>query len=328
MMSKNHKSKLSGDDPSHNRLLSFFQANLDEPIKKIHRVRDHIYKIETDLTMYVGKGFSNKASFKKQKWLTKRLQKAGFKKTYQFLKTDMNKGYHYKGKYYGILTWIEHGHPVFRFNSIENCEAGIILLNEFHDHTKKVLAEGNPHFATTNYYQKWVDRFQQFKRNIHIVETLVPSPVIDDILKWGRESLKMIEHRSPQEKNELVILHGDVAHHNFIRTENNDLFLIDFDLSSAGNPIHDYLQYANRILPFLHWDLNHLTNLPVISQYLRDPYFLKALMYPTDIYREWNRAIKQRLLGQEKWIHNLLNATIEQFEQRSNFFDSLQNMVK
>ncbi len=322
----NHKHTVSGDDPLQSRLLSFFQANIEEPIKKISLIRDQIFKIETHQKKYAGKGFSNADSLKKQKWLTKRLHKAGFNKTYHFLKTKPEKGYLYKGKYYGILTWIEHSNPVFRFNSNENCQAGVLLLKEFHDHTKKVLSKGDSYFGSIDYYQKWVERYRQFKSNVPALQSFVPSGIIEDILKWGEKSLKNIEYRSPYEKEERVILHGDVAHHNFIRSEKG-LYLIDFDLSSIGHPIHDYLQYANRILPFLQWDVNELIKLPGYSQLLEDPYFIYAILYPTDIYREWNRAIKHGLLGQEKTVKNLLNVTIDQYEKRLKFFNSLQNMV-
>ena len=36
-----------------------------------------------------------------------------------------------------------------------------------------------------------------------------------------------------------------------MRTSKGELYLIDFDLISIGPEMADYLQYANRILPFL-----------------------------------------------------------------------------
>ncbi|GAA0334176.1 hypothetical protein GCM10008967_26190 [Bacillus carboniphilus] len=327
-MAKSKRLYKKGDDHYSHRLLSYFQTNIEDPIVRLQTIRDHIYKIETKNEKYVGKGFSNAASLKKQKWLTEKLHQSGFRKTYRFLKAKPDEGLQLDGKSYGILKWVEHHKENFQYNSIQNCIEGILLVHEFHSKNKTFLEEGSHYFPRSKPYDKWVDRYQRFHANIPIIRSTVSPSILKEIKKWGRESLKNISRLQPYSPGTKVILHGDVAHHNFIRTAEGELYLIDFDLASIGHPIHDYLQYANRILPYLQWDLKKLSEIPILSEQLKDPYFLYSLMYPTDIYREWNRVIQNNLLQSNRWLNILFDMTIEQFEKRQIFYDTLKVMVK
>lgn len=317
-----------GDDTDRHRLLSFFQSTIKEPIIRMNRIRGNIYKIETKHQHYVGKGFSNSSSLIKQKWLTGELHKQGFTKTYQFLDTEPRKGINLNGKQYAVMNWIEHHQTPFMYNSIENCQKGMEVLKEYHDCTALLLSEGSQYFPRNNPYHKWKDRYLKFEANLPQIRRYISFSILKDLLEMGKESLNKLSNLTPEQKNNLVILHGDVAHHNFVRTKQEDLYLIDFDLASIGHPIHDYLQYCNRILPFLKWDFTQLNMFPTLLNYLEDPYFLYSLFYPTDIYREWNRAIQNNLLSKQKWLNTLFRITIDEYEQRQNFYDSVKRMVK
>lgn len=152
--------------------------------------------------------------------------------------------------------------------------------------------------------------------------------MITEILSWADWSLKgMLRESNLFNNDEKVILHGDVAHHNFLRSKNNKLYLIDFDLISAGVPHVDYLQYANRILPFMNWSLAELANCEKIKPLLHEKGFIYALAYPTDIFREWNRAIKEGTYLQQEKIQQLLELTVVSFKERQDFFAHLQKAI-
>lgn len=90
--------------------------------------------------------------------------------------------------------------------------------------------------------------------------------IISELISWANWSLAgMVRKRRFFQKEPSVILHGDVAHHNFLRDKNGKLHLIDFDLISIGPPSFDYLQYANRILPSIDWSLGKLGSLKEIE---------------------------------------------------------------
>ena len=123
------------------------------------------------------------------------------------------------------------------------------------------------------------------------------------------------------------ILHGDVAHHNFLRDSNGILHLIDFDLISIGPPSLDYLQYANRILPSVDWSFERLSHFSQYQELLNEKAFLYALAFPADIFREWNRVIREGSYKDQRKYDQVMDLTIGQFYPRKKFIDSLKMMT-
>ena len=112
---------------------------------------------------------------------------------------------------------------------------------------------------TFHLIEKWEERFTLFKRNLPLISLFLEKEIIAELFTWAEWSLSGLrKEKDILEKWQKVILHGDVAHHNFMKTSKGELYLIDFDLISIGPEIADYLQYANRILPFLNWSLSEL----------------------------------------------------------------------
>ena len=108
------------------------------------------------------------------------------------------------------------------------------------------------------------------------------------------------EHRNFLDQPHCII-HGDVAHHNFIRGKDEALYLIDFDLIGIAPSYLDLLQYSNRILPFtqLVLPLPYLvTNKFQPHEY--EKFFLTALVFPTDIFREWNHHVQSGAVWKNK----------------------------
>ena len=62
-------------------------------------------------------------------------------------------------------------------------------------------------------------------------------------------------------------------------TSKGELYLIDFDLISIGPIMADYLQYANRILPFLNWSLPNLATYKQIQPIFSNRYFCMRLLF-------------------------------------------------
>jgi thiamine kinase-like enzyme len=148
-------------------------------------------------------------------------------------------------------------------------------------------------------------------------------------MEWADFSLKGLElEHSFLNNHDQVILHGDLAHHNFIRGIDSELYLIDFDLVSIGSPACDYLQYCNRILPSLEWSLHDLTEYEQIQPYLNNRGFLYALLFPTDIFREWNRLIKDRQYSSTFQVRQVLDLTVRQFFSRQSFVEQVKLLLE
>jgi hypothetical protein len=261
-----------------------------------------------------------------QEAYTDALKSAGFKQTYSFYRLG-SQPFVYKQKYFGIIEFIE-GHSLpFTYFSEENRQNGLELLQTYHNTTKNIVEQFSSTLSTFHLFVKWQERLYQFKANLPFVRYYLKEPIIDEILSWANSSLARLQSNSFQNEPS-VILHGDVAHHNFLKSKNGEIYLIDFDLISIGKENADLLQYANRILPALEWSLPQLLKYPLFHAKLQNPEFLWALIYPTDILREWNRIVRDRSILQPSKLLMVMDLTIRQFHLRQQFIKELKNMLK
>ncbi len=320
--------KGEGDDLFQNRLFSYLQEQLNVHIKEISQIRKQVYKVKGEGLEFILKGFSSYHQFVLQKDVLTSLKQVGFQKTYSFYPLEKNPPLLFEQTYYGCLEWIETSKNEFTFFKRHDRLKGLKLLAHFHDVNKKLVEQYMGKITSFNQLGKWQERTVSFLNNLPVIRYFVQKEIIDEILAWADWSLKGVEKElGVFENGEKVILHGDVAHHNFLRAKNKDIYLIDFDLISIGTPRSDYLQYANRILPFIHWSFQDLTNYKEIAAYLYEKGFIYALAFPTDIFREWNRAIRAQTYLQPSKIQPLLEMTIGQFHQRYNFINELKRFL-
>lgn len=82
-----------------------------------------------------------------------------------------------------------------------------------------------------------------------------------------------------------TLIHGDIAHHNFLQTKSR-LVIIDFDLASYADPDEEWTLLLQRFMPFANYDLQQLID--------EHPDFLRiieeqpsGLRYPNEVFREW-----------------------------------------
>ncbi|WP_284139875.1 phosphotransferase family protein [Virgibacillus sp. LDC-1] len=69
-----------------------------------------------------------------------------------------------------------------------------------------------------------------------------------------KEALTHLEHLMPATTNkELVVCHGDIDHHNILQTEDNQLYLIDWDNAMIADPIIDYGMILKWYIPSEEW---------------------------------------------------------------------------
>ena len=320
--------KYRGDDSYNDRLLSYLNKNLPFHVDDVSRIKDQVYKVKANDFQFVLKEFSTHKRLKIQEIFTNSLKKNGFRNTYSFYSFSDEQAIIFQSKYYGCLEYIHRAKEPFRFDTKENCCEGSVLLNQFHQTTGKIQGSYKTILPSFRLIEKWHERFTLFKRNLCFISYFLQKEVITELFSWiewcfsGLRNEQKVLEQLPK-----VILHGDVAHHNFIRTTKDELFLIDFDLISIGPEIADYLQYANRILPSLNWSLKELADIEQFEPYLQQKVFLYALAFPSDILREWNRLVKERTYNQMKKIRPVLDLTLNQFEKRKDFFKELVFLV-
>lgn len=303
-----------GDSVFHTRLLSY----LNRQPKNIHHLQSNVYLItfKKDHPIVL-KGFDSFEKWDRQRELTSLLQQKGFDQTYQIHQKLMP--FQFKGKWYGSMDHITPSKKKFRFSNHKDRLQGIRLLEKFHDVSENLAIEA-PIF---NQLKKWKERLLLFKRNMSYTRQYVSEEIINDWMKWGEWSLEGFEkNHAKWKKEKTVIIHGDCAHHNFLRREDGSLALIDFDLMAKAPRCIDYLQYANRISNHIDDPATKIWQVPQLEKYQTDRAFLYALAFPTDIFREWNRNNKS-----SSQFHSVWKMTVEGFSKRMEMNEKLADMI-
>lgn len=324
-MKTNHR----GDDLFLDRLFSYLNEYFSFPIHSLKRLRNQVYFVESTQGPFILKGFSSYHRFRLQETFTASLKKEGFTNTYSFLNLVENDVLFFDQTCYGCLEYIPPSSQPFSYINEQDRYDGLELLHQFHQATGKISVRYQTLIGYFKMIDKWRERTEKFLDNTPIVRFFITREMISEMVKWANWSLKGLEktlHSST--KREKVILHGDVAHHNFLRSTDQRLFLLDFDLISIGEASFDYLQYANRILPFLDWSLEELTKLERMKPYLNESAFLYALAYPADIFREWNRLIRERHYTDPSKVRPILDLSVAQFNEREKFFQELKKLIR
>jgi hypothetical protein len=320
--------KQGGDDSRQNRLLSYLRKTLSIKIEELIHIRSHVYEVKLTEGKMIIKGFPSLRTLKIQESFTRSLKKEGFYQTYEFFSITKEPLY-FDTKYYGCLPYIEPGMQPFYYDTMQQCQEGLELLASFHHTTAQLVDNYQSYLPAFSLKDKWRERFLQFKENEQLLSFFLPRNVIHDLNIWANWSLNgLLQNWKTFTQGQNVILHGDTASHNFLRTANNDLFLIDFDLISIGPAVNDYLQMANRILPYFGWSMDTLVSFSQFRSFLKESFFLYALAFPTDIFREWNRLIRERRYHDAHYVRPVMELTLEQYGKRVVFIQQLRRLLE
>jgi hypothetical protein len=318
-----------GDDAYFDRLLSYFQSQFFGKIIRMVPIRNSVFFIKTEKNTYIIKGYHTINRLRLQEAFTTTLRKEGFLKTYLFLSPPVKEQLFFEGTYFGCMEYISPNKTPFSYHLQKNRVEGLELLEQFHLVTTIFETRYRTLLPKANLIEKWSERSTIFSTNLSLLGNFIHEPFLSEICSWANWALAGMEkNRTFYSKEPFVILHGDVAHHNFLRDSVGNLHLIDFDLISIGPHSFDFLQYANRILPFIDWSFAQLESYQQIQRFLLDDAFLYALAYPVDIFREWNRIIREEAYNDNVKMKQVMDLTIGQFYARKQFIDHLKRIVK
>lgn len=318
----------NGDDDYFYRLFSYFRQQFHENIIDMMPYRKSVILLKTDQNTYMLKGYKSNNRLKLQEVFTATLRKEGFAKTYLFVQPEIKEPLCFEGTYFGCMEYIPPNKSPFTYKTQKNRFEGLELLSLFHQVTGTFETRYRTLIPRSDILEKWKERAELFSKNLPYIKYFLNEAYLKEMLEWASWSLQgMDKNCSFFDSEPPVILHGDVAHHNFIRDTKGSLNLIDFDLISIGPPSYDYLQYANRILPYQNWSFESLAHFPIFEKNLEEKSFLYALAFPADIFREWNRIIRENSYTDYKKLNQVMNLTINQFYLRKNFIKTLKKRI-
>lgn len=292
-------------------------------LRKLSSIRENVLIVHTNAGKFLLKGFSSNKNLNSQKKLTRQLHANGFTKTYRFM--EELEPFVYDDYVFAWIEFLSSYRKKFSFSTRASRQEGLLLLEDFHDKTREFYKD----IPVKRFDQvaKWKERFEEFEGNISTVKKFVSRDVIQTWLKWGKRSLKGLQrHEGDLYKEPLCVVHGDVAHHNFFYKDDGSLYLIDFDLISIAPPLIDYLQYSNRIMPVIS-SSSELWSYEQLEQYKNNQAFLYALLFPTDIFREWNRLIRENDFRNNNYLRSVWSLTVEEMPKRVKMYKEISELL-
>ncbi|MGC4375834.1 hypothetical protein WD019_02665 [Fictibacillus sp. Mic-4] len=317
-----------GDGFGRNRLFLNSLISMGLDVQSYYFIKWNVCMVETRFQNFVLKGFQSKDECKNQlelsNWFSQfKDPSIGTYTIYPNRKRIM----YSENMYWGIMPYYSgSGLDLKYFRDVKH---GLRCIHEFHK--QSTLHGTGPLLAslpTYNLYKKWKKRHNKFVENV--TKTRVSDSMrneLKEMMKWGKWSL---EHLPKTELIELensarqhgYVCHGDVAPHNFIRLSEKKVILIDYDLLSVVPHEYDYLQYVNRCMPYWNWSNQLLKKLnhAVLESCLEKRWFLIALVFPTDLYREWNRVLERRNKNE---LSEMIRFTKDDFGYRKKFIEKL-----
>jgi len=311
------------------RLSSLLQRDYGLKIGQARFIKPNVLHLRTTKGEKVLKGYSSPEKAMVQATFMDLLHHVGFHSLPSIETNRKNNGIIcWEDAYWILQEYISPTGP-FHFSSFKNRMAGAALLERYHTCSSKllnntVLVRYLPKYSL---YLRLFERYCRFQSCLPFILHYIPLNVVEFIIQTSVCSLRALERyyfTYKIEKN--TIIHGDVASHNFLRTEAG-LYLIDYDQIAIAPLSIDCLQYASRILPFINWSLTSLKELPQLREQLFKKWFLSALMFPADILREW-MANFRKYPYDRSFLGKTIQYTLTQFEERKRFVKEIYNMIR
>ena len=307
------------------RLLLFVSDFLDEPAPALTKVKKGIWIAGGSKGKWVVKEFASKEKLQFQLLLSEKLFEAGFNKTYRFHQNHRWRESRFEGKLYGFIQYIRPSQSeAFHYESRRNREQALTLLGEYHQTTRKLLPELSGKAKPFDQLGKWERRLADFEHSLAKIGNYAGYSCLRDYCRWARWSLDALhEGHGGFLLKDSCIVHGDVVYHNFLLGDGGDLFLIDFDLAAEAPAVVDYLQFCNRILPSVGWSADRLFQHSRLEPYREERGFLCALVYPTDILREWNHFFRADERTKKRVWPYLHDITFDEYKLRRRFAEEI-----
>ncbi|GGJ67234.1 hypothetical protein GGR02_001013 [Anoxybacillus voinovskiensis] len=304
--------KQQRDDGWH-RLFLFLENEYGVKVQKCTVIKPHVFLIETSRGKKVVKKYHTFLEASRQQMLSRLLKAEGF-----LAMPSIEGVISFVDDYWTVQPYIQ-AHRSFDYRIEKDREDSLTLLRTYHAFSEPFVR--HPFFPTMvpRYflYEKWLERYRRFLSMLPALQRLMKKEELSFVFSCAEAFFTYFpSYRSAFFAEQTTMIHGDVASHNFLRTETRS-YLIDYDLLAIAPPAVDYLQYISRVMPHVQWSVAFLTQHPMLRTFMENPWFLAALLFPADVMREC-RWIVQRNVP----------FTISQFDYRKQFVQKIMNMIR
>lgn len=228
------------------------------------QIKDRCWQIEGETTSYFLKKYIEQRTFEKVRTLQQQLQD-------QLLFLAPAIAYH---EPFIVYEWLNA--TAVNYREQKHCQAVYALLTQFHEAGQSLAFR----LPTLQLEAKWHYRLMQFES---LEKILVPILQHDfyNIVRIATYALQ----KSCFPKESVTALHGDVAHHNFLKDDMNNFYMIDLDLSAAGSAAEEFILWMHRLLPHHRFNVHDVLEIvPQLACYER---YFSLLLFPNELLREW-----------------------------------------
>lgn len=320
MMKMNHKELKKGDGIT-NRLFSFL-TYVGMIVTHLTPLKDHVFLVETRDKRFILKGYVTFDKMWKQVLISEELKKTGFTLTsYVRLFPNGNIYEQFLSKYWLLYDALEEK-EAFTFERKENRKLALKTLHLYHLYARKLPKKLCGVVPNLSLQRKMWARLHTLYVHRSTISFYVGESVQKQVLDWSYFtlssglSLKSVLHS---------FLHGDVIHHNFLKS--TDVYLIDFDCMSFGPVYYDYMKWCHCVLPFEDWSFESLFEYDELKWLLHDSVFLRFLVFPEDLLREWYYFLKLPACQKPYYEERFIDFTKKQFLYRLQFVERIYNMI-
>ncbi|WP_335869222.1 phosphotransferase [Bacillus sp. 2205SS5-2] len=320
------KGNWQGDDFD-NRLLLFIKKELGTQDVTISKLKNGKWLMEIDENKWFVKEYRSEEHLLTQLLLTNKLDEDEFPFVVKFHPLHFEKTLLFEGNYFALYHWLES--TPFYYHQYKDREKALEVLSVFHENTSSYIDELHTYLPSYDLLGKWIRRQREFTENLPFFSLFIPEHMLSSFTYWGTYSLQNLEESKRQwENRQECIVHGDVAHHNFIKSKEENCYLIDFDLIATAPKMVDDLQLSNRFLQAMEWKVESLWQHKSLTSYQTDLPFLYGLIYPTDVYREWNRFRKASHENQRRVWPYLYRMTFQYYHNRMRGVQIIEEMIR
>ncbi|MED3724307.1 aminoglycoside phosphotransferase [Geobacillus stearothermophilus] len=265
-------------------------------IQQVVALKPHVLAIAARQGMFVAKAYRFPVAAARHAWLLAALRKTGFSAAPAPMPIGRGGVVEAGGCYWLLTEYVAGARPI-SFAAWADAADGLHLLERYHTATANIASSKQEAIGLprAQLYDKWRRRYEEFCRHLPVVETIMDKEDILFTLSWADYCLSTCREHAPElTADSAAIIHGDVASHNFLRTTIGHIYLIDYDAAALASPGLDYCQYANRLLPHIGWSYSTLARFAPLRRWLEKRWFLHALLFPADVFREWRSAAARR----------------------------------
>ncbi|SDM99026.1 phosphotransferase [Sediminibacillus halophilus] len=311
------------DEAFQARLSSFLQTKAHLCPEKLRYLKHAVFVLRDNCGQeYILKGIKQRASVQQQ---------LDFQVAYpdpnivRFVHFPNGELFLYEYGYYWLLMPYREGLSL-QFANKQDREMAVEVLRNFHLAARGINV-ADPVIRSPLVY-KWEKRLHRFSKTRFLFEAAGKDSLAREIIDTTASLLERLRKDIDWYTMEKTAVdrrswtHGDVASHNFLRTNSGTVNVIDFDLLSMAPESYDWIQLGQRFLPYVNHDIKQLCSHLFLKKEEEIEFILRSVATPVDLIREW--LLFSRRKRSWKQLSEYVSNLEEKWKQRVKFVKDVE----